>query len=77
MNKFFFRGLKLKIRLQGASKSYITLDFENYMKDIREMDACVFYWLNNIPFEHWPGCMFNYHVKVKNITNNITESFNS
>ena len=77
MRKKGFQGSELKIGFWSALKAYTILNFDNFMKDIKDVDVSALNWLNKIPFEHWFRLMFDYQIKVENVTNNIAQSFNS
>jgi len=57
----------------GASKAYMNLNYNSYMRDIRYADIKIVNWLKNIPIETWTRQMFDPGVKVDNVIDNVGE----
>ena len=72
-----FQCSELKIGFWSALKPYTILNFDNFMKDIKDAGVSDLNWLNKIPFEHWFRHMFDHQIKVENVNNNIAQLFNS
>jgi hypothetical protein len=51
LNKKGFCSLELKIKSYGASKAYMNLNYNSYMRDIGYADTKVVNWLKNIPIK--------------------------
>jgi hypothetical protein len=59
LKKKDFHGLELKMDFWGASKAYTNLNYNTYMRDIRDVDTGVVNGLKNIPTETWVRHMFD------------------
>jgi len=57
----------------GASKAYMNLNYNSYMRDIRYADTKIVNWLKNIAIETWTRQMFDPGVKVDNVIDNVGE----
>jgi len=55
-----FRGLEMKIGFWSVSKAYTN----NYLKDIKDVDAEALNWLKNIKPKTWSRHLFNELVKA-------------
>ncbi|KAL5789719.1 hypothetical protein ACOSQ2_004607 [Xanthoceras sorbifolium] len=52
-------------------------DFDDVMKKMKEEDMDAYNYMSRIPVFHWSRHTFDGHVKSVNVTNNISECFNS
>ncbi|KAL6515222.1 hypothetical protein OROHE_018854 [Orobanche hederae] len=69
-------GLAMKVLLWKAAKCTRVIDFEETMKEMKDLDEAAYKWLEKKPVEQWSKSHFQTNVKTDICVNNISESFN-
>ncbi|XP_059654751.1 uncharacterized protein LOC132301519 [Cornus florida] len=72
-----FKGQQLKIELWEAARACTEADFEQHMRNIRQINVEAHDWLRKVPPHLWSKSAFNFTSKNDVVINNMCESWNS